>query len=228
MPLTVPSAGSRTIAWLLHAVAIAAITLLHPTASLAAEPSLKRVDSTFLKAFFAGRIEVPFTGDKFEFEEDSRPQAAAAAQECRQRREFRLLYPTDIAVPGIGVTWAEFSRYVVMLCDSGPLAADKFEATIDTGLASLMKSGSPSAELQDFLGFPLTIGNRKGRTAILFEIGHGIIAVPLAAIPTGSKQTTLLIILDDVHLGNPGHDIKRAMTDLAGLLKAADEQSRLR
>jgi hypothetical protein len=34
--------------------------------------------------------------------------------------------------------------------------------------------------------------------------------------------------LDDVHLGDKGHDIKRALSDLAGLLKAADEQSRLR
>jgi hypothetical protein len=221
--------GSRTTAWLIHAVAIAAIMLLRPTASIAAEPSLKRVDSGFLKAFFAGRIEAPFAGDKFEFEEDHQPQSAAAAQECRQRREFRLLYPADIVVPGVGVTYAELLRYVIMLCDSGPLAADKFEATIDTGLASLTKSTGPaSAELQEFLGFPLTIGNRKGRTAILFEIGHGVIAVPLAAIPTGNKQTTLLIILDDVHLGDKGHDIKRALTDLAGLLKAADEQSRLR
>jgi ankyrin repeat protein len=185
----------------------------------AGQVSLTRVDSAFLKTFYASRREAPFASGRFEFEEDPRPEAGPV-QECGERREFRLMIALEqVPTPDGSVAWSEYARYTIMLCEQGPFAPRQFQATI----AQSLRAAPP--ELGDIAGFPLRIGNRTGRVTIVYEIGHGVIAVPLALIPSSDARATLVIALDDQHIGEPGHETKRTLAALADLVNAVDVRS---
>lgn len=190
-----------------------------PVIALAGPVSLARIDSAFLEAFYASRHEAPLVGGRFAFEEDRRSDADAA-QECRERREFRLMIALEREpTPNGRVAWSEYARYTIMLCEQGPFAPRQFQATIGQSL----RAAPP--ELGDSAGFPLRIGNRTGRVTILYEVGHGVIAVPLALIPSPDARATLVIALDDQHIGEPGHETKLSLAGLADLANAVDEGS---
>jgi ankyrin repeat protein len=198
---------------------VAMVYARDPAIAPAGPVSLARIDSAFLKTFYASRRETPFVGGRFEFEEDGRLESDAA-QECRDRREFRLMIALDqVPTPDGRVAWSEYARYTIMLCEQGPFAPRQLQATI----AQSLKAAPP--ELGDIAGFPLRIGNRTGRVTILYEIGHGVIAVPLALIPSSDARATLVIALDDQHIGEPGHETKRTLAGLADLVNAVDERS---
>jgi ankyrin repeat protein len=198
---------------------VAMVYARDPVIAPAGPVSLVRVDSAFLKTFYASRREAPFVSGRFEFEEDRRPEADAA-QECRERREFRLMIALDQApTPDGSVAWSEYARYTIMLCEQGPFAPRQFQATI----AQSLIAAAPG--LGDIAGFPLRIGNRTGRVTILFEIGHGVISVPLALVPSSDPRATLVIAMDDQHIGEPGHETKRTLAGLADLANAVDERS---
>jgi hypothetical protein len=212
---------------LLSACVVAAVFLFDSAVSGADAASLAGVDEAFLKAFFATRNEAPFVGGGFVFEEDRQGQSRAAVNQCRARREFRLLRTLGPGIaPDGGVAWGEYARYAIMLCEHGPLGPSQFQSTLGATQAMITQNGLPPA-LQEFAGFPLRIGNRTGRVAVLLGIGHGVIPAPLAVIPTSDARATLVIAMDDAHFGEPGHEVKRALADLADLLKAIDEQSGL-
>ncbi len=190
--------------------------------------SLARIDRLFLQVFFAARREAPFAGSRFIFEEDQQVKSDAAP-ECRERHDFRLMFTLD-PMPAINgtVAWEEYARYTIMLCEHGPLSPSQFRATLDQALASTL-SGMPAAsDLGDLGGFPVQIGNRSGRATVLFAIGHGVILEPLAIIPSSDARQTLVVAVDDAHIGQAGHEVKRTLADLAALLDAVDKESAVR
>jgi ankyrin repeat protein len=187
--------------------------------------SLARIDRFFLQVFFAARRQAPFLGSRFIFDED-REVRSDAAQECRERRDFRLMFTLD-HMPAVNgtVAWEEYARYSIMLCEHGPFAPNQFHTTLDQALAST-RSGMPAvSELGDFAGFPVQIGNRSGRATVLFAVGHGVILEPLAIVPSSDARRTLLVAVDDAHIGQTGHEVKRTLADLAALLDAVDKES---
>jgi ankyrin repeat protein len=187
--------------------------------------SLARIDRFFLQVFFEARHQAPFLGSRFIFDED-RKVRSNAAQVCRERRDFRLMFALD-NTPAINgtVAWQEYARYSIMLCEHGPFAPNQFRTTLDQALAST-RSGMPAvSELGDMAGFPLQLGKRSGRATVLFEIGHGVILVPLAIVPSSDARRTLLVVVDDAHIGQTGHEVKRTLADLAALLDAVDKES---
>ena len=125
----------------------------------------------------------------------------------------------QVPTPDGSVAWSEYARYTIMLCEKGPFAPRQFQATIAQSLIAA------PPELGDIAGFPLRIGTRTGRVTVLFEVGHGVIAVPLALIPSSDARATLVIALDDQHIGEPGHETKRTLAGLADLVNAVDERS---
>jgi hypothetical protein len=127
-----------------------------------------------------------------------------------------------LPTPDGSVAWSEYARYAIMLCEHGPFAPGQFLATINQ--ASPAPQGA-SPGLGDFGGFPLKLGNRTGRVAVFAEVGHGVILVPLAAIPSANGRATLVIVMDDQHIGERGHEVKRALSSLGSLLDAVDKQS---
>jgi ankyrin repeat protein len=198
---------------------VAMVYARDPVIAPAGLVSLARIDSAFLKTFYGSRSEAPFVGGRFDFEEDRQPEGGPV-QVCRERREFRLMIALEqVPTPDGSVAWSEYARYTIMLCEKGPFAPRQFQATIDQSLRAV-----PS-ELGGIAGFPLRIGNRTGRVTILYEIGHGVIAVPLALIPSSDARATLVIALDDQHIGEPGHETKRTLTGLADLVNAVDDRS---
>jgi hypothetical protein len=213
---------------LIATCAIAGAAALGPAAGGSRKVSLARVDPKFLTTFLAARNEEPFIGGHFFVEEDGQPQSAEAAKDCRERRNFRLLRSLEnVATPDGSTAWSEYARYSIMLCEHGPLAVDEFESTIDAAMKMITPAGKPlPAELAEFAGFPVRIGDRTGRAAVLLGVGHGVIPAPLAIVPSVDGRTTLTVVSDDSHLGEPGHEVGRTLTELVGLLKAVDERSR--
>jgi ankyrin repeat protein len=199
-----------------------------PALEHAAAVSLARIDRFFLQVFFAARHQAPFVGSRFIFEEDQQVKSDAAP-ECRERRDFRLMIALD-HMPAINstVAWEEYARYAIMLCEHGPFAPDQFRTTVDQSLTST-RTGMPSAsELGDLAGFPVQIGNRTGRATVLFAVGHGVILAPLAIVPSSDSHQTLVVAVDDQHIGETGHEVKRTLADLAALLDAVDKESVVR
>jgi hypothetical protein len=190
--------------------------------------SLARIDRNFLQAFFAARREAPLPGSRLILEEDPQVQSDAAP-ECRERRDFRLMIALD-HMPAINgtVAWEEYAHYAILLCEHGPLAPDQFRATLDQPLASRRLGISPASELGDFAGFPLQIGERSGRATVLFAVGHGVILEPIAIVPSSDARQTLVVAVDDQHIGQTGHEVKRTLADLAALLDAVDKESTVR
>jgi hypothetical protein len=213
---------------LLAACAVGGISLFGPRTSCASAVSLARADSTFLQSFLAARQEEPVDGARFVVEEDQQSQPREAVQECRERRNFRLLRALDPKLSPAGSTpWSEYARYSILLCQHGPLSTAAFQSTIDTALQTFIPPGKPvPLELQDYVGFPVRIGDRTGRAVVLVGIGHGIIPAPLAIIASGDERSTLMVVCDDDRLGEPGHEVKRTLTKLADLLKTVDALSR--
>ena len=126
------------------------------------------------------------------------------------------------------VAWEEYARYTIMLCEHGPFAPNQFRTTLDKSLAST-RPGTPSAsELGDLAGFPVQIGNRTGRATVLFAVGHGVLLEPLAIVPSSDSHQTLVVAVDDQHIGETGHEVKRALSNLATLLDAVDKESVVR
>ena len=169
-----------------------------------------------------------FGGGRVLVEEDTQPQSRKAAEECRERRNFRLLLAHDSTpAPDGGATSSEYARYSILLCQRGPLSPAAFESTIDTALKTFIPQGQPiPLELQDYVGFPVRIGNRTGRAVVLVGIGHGPIPAPLAIIASGDARSTLVVVCDDDRLGEPGHEVPRTLAKLVDLLKTVDELSR--
>jgi ankyrin repeat protein len=199
-----------------------------PALEHASPVSLAGIDRFFLQVFLAARHEAPFVGGRFNFEEDRRVRSDEA-KECRERRDFRLMIALD-HMPAINgtVAWQEFARYTIMLCERGPFAPNEFRTTLDQALAST-RSGMPSAsELGDLAGFPVQIGNRTGRATVLFAVGHGVMLEPLAIVPSSDARRTLVVAVDDKHIGETGHEVKRTLVNLAALLDAVDKQSAVR
>jgi hypothetical protein len=69
------------------------------------------------------------------------------------------------------------------------------------------------------------IGNRTGRVTVLVAVGHGAILEPLAIVPRSDSHQTLVVAVDDQHIGNTGHELKRMLANLAALLDAVDKES---
>jgi len=71
------------------------------------------------------------------------------------------------------------------------------------------------------------IGARTGRAAPIFSMGHGMVMTPLAIIASQDAALTLAVVMDDPHLGEPGHalTVTEALTVLADMLKLADRGS---
>jgi hypothetical protein len=59
-------------------------------------------------------------------------------------------------------------------------------------------------------------------------VGHGVILAPLAIVPSSDSHQTLVIALDDKHIDEMGHEVKRTLADLAALLDAVDKESVVR
>jgi Ankyrin repeats (3 copies) len=197
-----------------------------PALEHAAPVSLARIDRFFLQELFAARHQALLPGSRFIFEED---QQVKSDPECRERRDFRLMIALD-HMPAINgtVAWEEYARYAIMLCEHGPFAPNQFRTTLDQSLASTLAGMPSTSELGDFAGFPVQIGNRTGRATVLFAVGHGVILAPLAIIPSSDSHQTLVIAVDDQHIGQTGHEMKRTLADLADLLDAVDKQSVVR
>lgn len=190
--------------------------------------SLAPIDRFFLQVYFAGRHEAPFEGSRFIFDED-RQASSNDNEECHERRNFRLMIALDQMPPINGtVAWQEYAGYTIMLCAKGPLGPDQFRATLDQSLASTRSGMPPTSELGDFAGFPVQIGNRTGRATVFLAVGHGVILEPLAIVPSSDPHQTLIVAVDDDHIGEPGHEVKRTLADLAALLDAVDKESVVR
>jgi hypothetical protein len=218
--------GIRGVTGALFAAAAAMALALNPATGEAATPSLVRIDSAFMKSFLTTRTHTPFVGGKFELEETRETRSAVA--ECRERREFRLMVPMEnVPTPDGSLAWNEFGRYSVMLCEHGPFSPSQVQATIDTSLAMLQREVTlPQPGLQDLAGYPLQIGDREGRVAVLFEVGHGVIAVPVAVVPSDDRRSSVVVVMDDLHFGEKGHEAKPLLADLGDLLRAVDGESR--
>jgi hypothetical protein len=211
-------------------VTAAAVALMvDPATGEAASPRLVRIDSAFVKSFLSTRTNAPFVGGKFELEESRETRSAEAMAECPERREFRLMVPMEnVPTPDGSVAWNEYGRYVVMLCEHGPFSPSQLQATIDTTLSMVQRELTPpQPALQDLAGYPLQIGDRKGRVAVLLEIGHGVIAVPVAVIPSDDRRLSVVVVMDDVHFGEKGHEVKPLLADLGDLLRAVDGELRI-
>ena len=210
------------------ACAVVSLIGLAPVAQ--ADISLKKVDAAFLQALLAVRSEESFAGGHFSIEEDPQSQSVEAAKECRERRNFRLLRPLEVATPDGRTAWEEFGHYSIMLCQHGPLAPAEFQSTIDSALQQFIPPGKQSSAMREFTaqiaGFSFRIGDRAGRTVVLMGAGHGVMFAPIAVIPDGDVSATLCVVLDDPHLGDPGHEMRRTLVDLVDLLKAVDQRTR--
>jgi hypothetical protein len=211
-------------------IAAAAVSSFGLVPVAQADISLAKVDAAFLQALLAARSEKPFAGGHFSVEENPQAQSVEAAKECSERRNFRLLRPLEVATPDGKTAWEEFEHYSIMICQHGPLAPAEFQSTIDSALQPFMPSGKRSSStMQAFAkqiaGFSFRIGDRVGRTAVIMGAGHGVMLAPIAVIPSRDASATLCAVLDDPHLGDPGHEIERTLTDLVDLLKAVDQKT---
>jgi hypothetical protein len=86
----------------------------------------------------------------------------------------------------------------------------------------------PASDLGDLARFPLQIGSRTGRATVLFAVGHGVMLEPLAIVRSSDAHRTLVVAVDDAHIGETGHEVKRTLTNLAALLDAVDKESVVR
>jgi hypothetical protein len=192
---------------------------------------LGKVDASFLQAFLATRHQAPFADGSFHVEEYPQKQSADSAQECRERRTFRLFRPLAEKTPDGRTAWDEFEHYTIMLCQKGPLAPGNVQTTIDTAMRMLRPPGVKlPAEAEEFArqasGYSFQIGERTGRAAVLFDVGHGILFDPIAVIQSADASATLCVVLDDPHFGERGHEATQALTDLVDLLEAVDPRTR--
>jgi hypothetical protein len=47
-------------------------------------------------------------------------------------------------------------------------------------------------------------------------------------VPSSDARQTLVVAVDDAHIGQTGHELKRTLADLAALLDAVDKESAVR
>jgi hypothetical protein len=55
-----------------------------------------------------------------------------------------------------------------------------------------------------------------------------VIPEPLAIVRSADAHRTLIVAVDDAHIGEIGHEVKRTLTNLAALLDAVDKESAVR
>jgi len=122
---------------------------------------------------------------------------------------------------------------LVLLCRGGALGVDRYRFTLEASDRMVQDMIRAQPSLATALpglggpGVPVRVGERNGRAALFLAVGHGVVMTPLAVMPSRDASLTIVITMDDPHLGEPGHEpsMKKALEVLAAMLRLADEAS---
>jgi len=217
-PMPGPLARSVTFGFVLLAG-----LAIGPSRVAAAEASLARVDGKLLQR--------AYPGDDYVVLEFPEPQDVDG--DCAEKRRFAAFKRLPEAQRSGRTTHGHLYDLTVLLCHGGPLGADRYLAMLEASdqMVQAMIRAQPS--LADSLpgsagrGVPVHIGQRSGRATLLFSVGHGVVMTPLAIIPSREAARNLVIVMDDPHVGEPGHEpsLQQALAVLAEMLKLADQGS---
>ena len=189
----------------------------------AAEASLAHVDGKLLQR--------AYPGDDYAVLEFPEPQSVDG--DCTEKRRFAAFKRLPEAQRSGRTTHGHLYDLTVLLCHGGPLGANQYLAMLEASDQMVLAMVRAQPSLADSLpgsagrGIAVRIGQRSGRATLLLSVGHGVVMTPLAIIPSQDAARNLVIVMDDPHIGEPGHEpsLEQALVVLAEMLKLADQGS---